>query len=229
MCSSALITANLPQIRANRVAFEADQKYRRRIPTDKVFGRLVTTHRERILTLTNGLESGTYTPREYIERLFALLEDGHTEAVRLGRGLNEDFSPLEDDDRAFASLVMDGEAEFLTRFLTDIEAGRYTNADGELRTRPVVARAKMYTGKYRGTANEVFVLSSPEGDEFAWHQLTIEPCEDCPRIEAAGPYTSEQLASIGHPGQGRQKCRTNCGCVLVRLSDKRFGFSRSYE
>jgi hypothetical protein len=149
--------------------------------------------------------------------------------VRLARGLNEDFTPLEADDRAFASLVMDGEAEYLARFLTDLQAGRYTDADGELKGRAVAARARMYTGKYRGTANEVFVLSSPEGDEFAWHQLTVEPCEDCPRIEAGGPYTAEALALIGHPGQGRQQCRTNCGCVVVRLSDGRFGFSRSYD
>ena len=228
MCSP-LITANLPQIRKNIAAFEAEQKLRGRIPTDKDFAKLVTAHRGRIATLTDGLARGVYSEREYIETLFALLEDGHTESVRLARGLNEDFTPLEADDRAFASLVMDGEAEFLARFLTDLQAGRYTDADGELKGRAVAARARMYTGKYRGTANEVFVLSSPEGDEFAWHQLTIEPCEDCPRIEAGGPYTAEALALIGHPGQGRQQCRTNCGCVVVRLSDGRFGFSRSYD
>jgi hypothetical protein len=229
VCSSALITANLPQIRKNIAAFEAEQKLRRRIPTDKDFAKLVTAHRGRIATLTDALAQGTYTEREYIENLFALLEDGHTESVRLARGLNEDFTPLEDDDRGFASLVMDGEAEFLARFLNDLVSGRYRDAGGELKTKAVAARARMYTGKYRGTANEVFVLSSPDGEKFAWHQLTIEPCDDCPRIERGGPYTSEQLALIGHPGQGRQQCRTQCGCLLRRISDNRFGFSRSYE
>lgn len=228
MCSQ-LITANLPQIRKNRAAFEAEQKFRQRIPTDKDFGKLVTAHRRQIATLTDALSEGRLSGREYIERLFALFEDGHAEAVVMGRNLSEDFAPLEEDDRAFARLVMDGEAEYLVRFLSDIERGRYTDDQGQIKTKPVAARARMYTGKYRGTANEVFVLSSPEGETFAWHQLTLEPCDDCPVLERGGPYTAEQLALIGHPGQGRQQCRTNCGCIVVRLSDGRFGFSRSYE
>jgi hypothetical protein len=229
VCNAGLITANLPLIRKNRAAFEAEQKFRRRLPTDKDFARLVTAHRSMIETLTENLAEGTYTATEYIERLFAMLERGHTESVKLGRNLGGDFADSEPDDLGFAQLVMDGEAEYLARFLTDIQTGRYTDADGALRAKAVRARARMYTGKYRGTANEVFVLSSEDGEKFAWHQLTIEPCDDCPRIERGGPYTAEQLAIIGHPGQGRTQCKTNCGCVIVRLSDGRFGFSRSYE
>lgn len=219
----------MPLIRKNRAAFEAEQKFRTRIPTDKDFARLVTAHRSQIAALTERLAARELSEREYVERLFALFEDGHTESVRLGRRLGGDFEPNEEDDIAFARLVMDGEANYLFRFLGDLESGRYTDAAGEIKGRAVAARARMYTGKYRGTANEVFVLSSPEGEKFAWHQLTLEPCDDCPRIERAGPYTADQLAVIGHPGQGRTQCKTMCGCVVVRLSDGRFGFSRSYE
>lgn len=224
-----MLTADLDAIRKNRAAFDADHKYRLRIPKDADFARLVTTHRQRIGALTNSLANGAFTPLEYIERLFELFEGGHTDAVLLGRRLAGDQAPNEADDLLFAQLVMDGEAEYLARFLTDIQNGRYTDESGALKVKPIAARARLYTGKYRGTANEVFVLSSDEGETFAWHQLTVEPCDDCPVIEAGGPYTLEQLAGIGHPGQGRQACRTQCGCILRRISDNRFGFSRSYD
>lgn len=201
----------------------------RRTPTDADLARLVVGSRSKLNQLGNRLANGILDPQEYIEAIFAVLEDSHADAVVLGRWLGGDLAPRELDDDLFAQLVMDGESQFLEGFLNDLQTGRYLDSDGNLKLLHVKARARMYSGKLRATANETFVLASPVGEKFAWHDLTAESCGDCPVIAAGGPYTASDFNRIGYPGQGRQACKTQCGCVLVRLSDSRFGFSRSYD
>lgn len=209
---------------------DVDEKKRRtrKIPTDRDFAKFVNGQRARIEELTSSLAKGNLTNREYIEALFSLLEGGHAESAFMGRQISGDLSPMDDDDFGFAELVMNGESEFLARFLSDLDGGRYYDAEQRaFKEAQINQRAKMYTGKFRGTANETFVLSSEIEDEFNWHQLTIEPCEDCPRLESGSPYVASQLRQF--PGDGKTSCKTRCGCVLVRIRDGRFGFSRSYE
>lgn len=198
-----------------------------KIPTDEQFGRLVLGTRGKVQQLGSRLARGILEPQEYIEALFDLLESAHAQAVLMGRNLGGDLTPFESDDEAFAKLIMDGEARFLARFEADILTGRY-GIGKEVNVAAINARANLYTGKLRATANETFVLSSEVTDTFAWELLAAENCDDCPRIANGGPYTASQLDLIGYPGNGRQQCRTNCGCILVRLRDKVFGFSRSY-
>lgn len=208
---------------------EADFKRRKpKVPTDDQFGKFVLATRGKIDQLGGRLNRGILSPTEYIQALFDLLESAHTEAVFMGRKLGGDLTDIEADDEAFARLIMDGEARFLSGFENDLLLGRYFDELGDLKLAQVNARARLYTGKLRATANETFVLASEATDLFAWHELAAESCDECPRIARGGPYTSAQLDAIGYPGGGRQPCRTNCGCVLVRLRDKVFGFSRSY-
>lgn len=230
MCATLTKPFNEAAAAKLREALDLQQKYRKpRVPKDADFARLITGTRGKLNKLADRFANGILDGRGYIDALFGVLTGAHAEAVTLGRHLAGDLTPQEIDDELFAELVMQGESTYLARFLNDLQVGRYIDADGNILIAQIKARATMYSGKLRGTANEVFVLSSPVDASFAWHQLTAEPCDDCPRIEAGGPYTSEELSVIGHPGQGKQQCLTHCGCVLVRLADGVFGFSRSYD
>lgn len=199
-----------------------------KVPTDAQFGRMVLATQGKIDQLGSRLFRGILNPLEYIEALFDVLERAHTEAVVMGRKIGGDMSPIEADDELFAQLVMDREAIYLQNFQNDLLVGRYIGADGDLKLAQINARARLYAGKLRATANETFVLSSETTDTFIWADIALESCEQCPIIARGGPYTVDQLNAIGYPGQGRQPCRTNCGCVLIRSRDKVFGFSRSY-
>lgn len=211
-----------------KVLLALDQKKRGdRIPTDAQFSRYVEGTRARLNQLADRLAQGVLTPDEYINSVFDTLETAHTEATVMGRRLAGDFAERELDDELFAALVMDGESEYLSNFLTDLRTGRYFDSDGKLLIRQVKARAKQYTGALRATANDTFRLASGTDEYFAWHQLTIEPCDDCPAREAASPYLGSAMKYV--PGDLNQQCGRNCGCVIVRLSDGRFGFSRSYD
>lgn len=219
----------MPLILDFKLEYEAFVKRRKPgVPTDADFANFMASTRGKVQQLGSRLNRGILSPEEYIQALFDLLEGAHANAVFMGRKLGGDLSPMEDDDFAFAARIMNEEAFNLGRFRTDLLLGRYGDADA-WKLAQINARARLYTGRLRGTANETFVLSSQGDDVFAWHDLTAEPCEECPRIAADGPYTARQLFVIGYPAQGRQPCRGSCGCILVRLRDKTFGFSRSYD
>jgi hypothetical protein len=198
-----------------------------RKPTDAKFGKLVTATQNRLHAICERLALGEIDATTFGGLMRQELRDAHVSAVVMGRNLAGDFAEPELDDKLFAELVMQEQDQYLRRFVSDIAAGRYTDAEEQvLKLAQVQQRAGYYASRIRGTANDVFVLASGPGEMFAWHQLTIEPCEDCPRLEAGGPYRGDLLPT--KPGMGRTQCRTNCGCVLVRLSDGLIGFSRSY-
>lgn len=226
-----LIRVNLDFANVARLkeALDIDEKRRGdKVPTDKQFTAFVNRARRGVEELGERLANFELTQKEYIEALTNLLHKGHAEAAFMGRQLGGDLSPFELDDERWADLVMRGEADFLAGFLADLDSGRYTDFEEQVyKTAQINARGKLYTGKFRGTANETFVVTSEPDDSFMWHQLTIEPCVDCPRLEAGSPYLASSLPS--YPGDGKTQCRTNCGCVLVRQKDGRFGFTRSYE
>lgn len=227
MCAPAV--TRFDEVAAAKLLAEIDaqQKYRKpKVPKDADFVKLATATKRKVNRIVDKLATGVLTDAEFIEAMVDVLLDGHTEAAVMGRKLAGDLSPAELDDELFAQVVVDGEGKYLARFLNDLQIGRYLDADGNRLTAQIRARAQLYPGKLRGTANETFILASADNETFAWHQLAAEPCDDCPRIEAGGPYTLATIPS--YPGDGRTQCRTSCGCVLVRLSDNRFGFSRSY-
>ncbi len=196
-------------------------------PTDASFAALVSGTRARLHALIDLVAGGDLDTFTFGLQMSEALRLAHTEAVILGRNLAGDLSPRELDDELFAAMVMRDQDKFLARFIGDIGAGRYSNDDGTLKLAQIKARANLYGSRLRGTANDVFVLASPVGALFAWHQLTVEPCEDCPRWEAGSPYLESQLTT--KPGMGQTQCGVNCGCVLVRIDDGVIGFSRSYD
>jgi len=98
------------------------------------------------------------------------------------------------------------------------------DADGAVRADTVKSRQDLYAQKLRGTANEAFVESGEDNEEYDWILGGTERhCEDCPRIAALSPFTKETL--FAYPCSGDTECLGNCDCVLKRVSDGVKGFS----
>jgi hypothetical protein len=204
--------------------------FRRGRPSDRDFGRLIQRGKASVRKLANRLASGALTAEGFVDELAALLDDAHAHAALLGRQLGGDFAPFEDDDREFGARVVDEEAEYLFGFQEALQARdpRYFDGDS-LRVEAVIRRANMYLGRLRSTANESFILTDLEAD-YAWEMLATEHCVECPVLASDGPYSGEELLALGKwPGHPSLPCKFNCGCVIVRLTDGQFGFSRLYD
>lgn len=180
-----------------------------------------TEHRAR--GLARQAVDGSLSPAAFGDRMAELLEDAHAHAAYLGRFHAGDTAPPEADDRRFAETVVDGQAEFLARFMQDLEGGRYAeSAEG------AAARAALYASRLVGTSNEVFILAS---DDTLWEWVlgaSEQHCPDCPGRAAGGPYTAEALAGMGYPGSGSTACKVRCRCS-VRRADGREGFRAAGE
>jgi hypothetical protein len=196
---------------------------------DRDFIALIERFKTANAKLVRNLNKGLLSADSFADEMADLLETAHAQAAYLGRVLAGDNAPIEDDDKKLGELMVDVEAEYLDAFSDDLKAKdpRYFNESGKLRTDRVLQRANWYLGKLRGTANESFVLASAVDELFAWEMLTEEHCDDCPRYAAGGPYKGDKLPT--YPGMCETKCKFHCGCILVRLSDGAFGFSRLYD
>ncbi len=200
---------------------------------DRNFASLIQTGKTETASIVRKLARGKLDIKGFGDAMAEYLEDAHTAAAVLGRHLAGDLAPAEADDRTIAEMVVDEEAEFLQGFMDDLTAkdGRYFGEAGVMRQDQVHRRAMMYLGRLRATANESFVLSDLDA-EYARELLTEEHCDDCIVLAENSPYTGRELLDLGPiawPGSGLTICKFNCGCVLIRLSDGQFGFSRSYD
>ncbi len=173
-------------------------------------------------SLAHAFGAGGLTPGEFGDRMAVQLEDAHAQAAMLGRHRAGDMAPLEADDVTFASAVVDAESEYLDAFVRDLECGKYTAENGLPDIARISARAALYAGRLRGTANETFTLASDEDLTFTWVLGGDEEhCEACPDLAQGSPYRAEELPTI--PGANATPCLWNCRCSLVR-SDGRTGF-----
>lgn len=174
--------------------------------------------------LVGQLASGEISPRQFGELFALLLEEGHTEAVVIGRHHAGDTAPLEADDRAFAASVMDGEAEFLAGFVRDLEDDRYLDEAGEFRRRAVEQRAGLYLGRLTGSANEAWGLTlPPETSLLYWHLGGTEhSCAECPSLQSQSPWRTDTIPT--YPGMNETPCLANCRC-FVRSASGQTGFS----
>jgi hypothetical protein len=179
--------------------------------------------RQQTADLARMLTEGLLTPEGFGDRMAALLEDAHTQAVVLGRMHAGDTAPVEADDRAFAEAVVDGESEFLSAFVRDIQDGRYQDEDGEWRLAGMTNRAGMYADRLVGTANEAWGLAMPEDTLYYWHlggeELTS--CSRCPELAESGPWTGAEMPTW--PGLNETPCLGNCRC-LASTSEGQTGF-----
>ena len=188
----------------------------------KRFERAIHHHRRSLTSLVQRLESGALDADEFGDSFDALLWKAHTDGVVLGRQHGGDRARANEDDELLGLEIKDGESEYLNNFIEDIKAGRYTDADGNLRVGAVKQRANLYISKVRGTANEAFVNASDDDELFDWIMLGTEHCDDCPQFAALSPFTKSELYT--YPGAGDTECLGNCQCILVRRSDGKEGF-----
>jgi hypothetical protein len=189
--------------------------------TQAEFEELWRDTRAELRSLVDGYVSGHLTASDLGDRMVERLEDGHTAAGTLGRSHAGDDAPADADDRKFAEQIVDGETEYLARFVQDLEDGRYRDEHGNEDTDAIGDRAASYANRMTGTANEAFALSSPDA-EFDWVLGGENNCDDCPDLAAGSPYTAENLPPP--PGSNETACLFNCNCELVR-SDGVSGFT----
>lgn len=169
------------------------------------------------------LAAGLLVAREFGERFALLLQEAHTEAVVIGRHHAGDTAPLEEDDRAFAASVMDGEAEFLAGFVKDLETDRYRDDEGEFRLSAVEQRSVWYTNKLVASASEAWALTLPPDTTLLYWLLSGgESCPDCVTLHSRSPWRVGELEQ--YPADGSTICGTNCRCVLQTASGQT-GFS----
>lgn len=180
-------------------------------PLQPDFDALMERTRTQLDLLARSVAEGRISPAEFGDLFASLLEKAHTEAVVLGRQAAGDTAPQEDDDRRFAELIVDGEAEFLADFVRAIEAG-------ELDAAAIARRAEFYTQRLQGTANEAMGLTLDPGELVYWTLGTpkTDHCEDCPSIAAGSPYTVSTIPTW--PGMNETSCLMACLCTAETAS-----------
>lgn len=183
-------------------------------PTQKQMALLILATRRKMDTLLQRFLSGSLSAQEFGVRMAVLLEDRHTRAATMGRNKAGDIAPFEESDRAFAQQVMDGESVYLKNFVSDLEDGRYLDADGVLKLRVVTNRAHAYTGRVVGTANEMFGAASVLHRVYWRLGGTEHHCTVCPARASGGPYRWDEMP--GWPGDNSTPCLANCKCFVER-------------
>lgn len=193
-----------------------DRRLLRR-PVQKDLDQAVRDTRKRIAEAV-ALYDQERDERAFGGRMLQLLEDGHTKATLIGRQRAGDFTPEEEDDRHFGRRITDVEMTFLEGFVEALAEGRYEGEDGSLDLDRIRRRARSYSGRMTGTANEAFALASGD-DLIEW--VLGEPetahCEgedSCPERAEKGPYTASTLP--GFPGDNTTPCLFHCLCTLKR-------------
>lgn len=177
-----------------------------------------------ILDLTKRLLDGRLAPREWYDRFANLIAERHAEAWALGRRLTGDSSDVDEDDLLVGRAKADEESTWLLDFLDAVESGRYLDDEGKYRENLILNRSRLYAGKLRGTANEAFVETSDDGEEFDWVLGAVEEhCAECPELAALSPWLKDEFPTF--PGSGGTPCLTRCRCHLVRSSDGLSGFA----
>lgn len=173
--------------------------------------------------LIRALAGKEITTQEWYFAFGDLLGDIHAGSWRIGRHRAGDRSPGDAFDDLIGRAKLDAETEWLQRFLGDLESGRYLDDAGELREAAVRQRSKLYVLKARSTANEAFVETGDDFEEYDWVLGAVEEhCSDCPELAAMSPWTKG--TAVTHPGMGETPCLGNCQCHWVRVSDGLVGF-----
>lgn len=143
----------------------------------------------------------------------ALLADAHAHAAYLGRRLAGVPGAFGQADIDFGEAIAQEQGLFMSRFVNDIESGKYLLESGELDEKAIQRRADMYVKRLLGTANEAWAAAHPPDAQIAWRLGGTENhCPECPAYAEAGPYRADSLPA--HPGDGSTTCGTNCLCYL---------------
>lgn len=185
------------------------------------FEAIVRRHRRDVERLINRFKSGRIGAEEFGDGLDAIVWNGHSESVRLGRySATGRGRSLSDEDQLLGLDIKDREAEWLNSFVDDLKSDKYRLESGDLNLRQIERRANMYSVKYRATVSESFIDNSPPDELWVWKLGLTEHCEECRTLAAASPLTRNELWTV--PGASETSCVLGCRCWLERVSD---GFS----
>lgn len=181
------------------------------------FDSLIRRHQRDVSRLVNRYQSGAIDAEGFGDGLDAVIWNGHSRAIALGRKLAGDKSPLNDDDQLLALDIKDGESEFLNRFVDDLATGRYTLDDGTLNLAQIERRANQYSVKYRASCCQAAVDASAPDEQWNWRLGPTEHCDSCRLLASASPLTRNELWTM--PGSCDTECVLGCSCFLERVSD----------
>jgi hypothetical protein len=156
---------------------------------------------------------GIISKDQAVSRALGAFIESHANAAFAGRSLNGIAHPIDDADRALGRLVSQEQSQYFEGFLGQILAGKYNDENGEIREDAIEARSSLYGARLRGTANESWAISLPEGELVHWRTgATEDHCSVCPSLEEDGPYKRNELPT--HPGNNETPCLFNCLCYL---------------
>ena len=118
-----------------------------------------------------------------------------------------------------ARAIADVDAEYLQGFIDDIEAGRYTDDEGNLIESQIMNRQKLYMGKVRGIAGQATVDNLDVKQKIYWTLGGNEVhCVDCPVLANISPFFKDDLFTT--PGACDTPCLGNCKCHLrIEMGD----------
>lgn len=194
-------------------------------PTQADYAAMLRARRSEILEITTRLANMAITAQDWADAFNLVLYSGHGMSWMMGRQRAGDLTPETIDDLMAGIAAKDRQNEFLNNFLDALidKDARYFDEEGLLKINSVMNRADLYVGAMRGTANEAWVSTSSDEEEFIWHLGGNEKhCNDCPRIAALSPFTKDTLFT--YPCDGDTDCLGRCLCWLERTSDPRTGF-----
>lgn len=195
-------------------------------PSDP-FGEAVKKADRRITEIAQDVASGRMDADEFEEAMSEVLRTLHIESHYAGQEISDWIPPQRALARDRGGAVAISEVQYLRGFalaLAQLDS-RYWE-DGEWNERAIMARARSYLARSRGTAADGWTSATP-GSEFVLWTLggAEEHCEDCPFWEAKGPMLVDGDTNFGQdvlpfrPGEGETECLIGCKCHLTRVSD----------
>lgn len=153
--------------------------------------------------------------RRWADEFFDAILQANANAHWIGRDLvsqiETEFS--EELDALAARGIADNDAEYLLKFIDDIEEGKYTLDDGSFNESAILNRQRLYLGRARGLAGQASVDALEPQTEIFWRLGGNEKhCADCPVLASISPFFKDDLFAT--PGSCDTPCLGNCKCHL---------------
>jgi hypothetical protein len=182
---------------------------------DVLRGLLVSVQRDlppALSGLLSKLHAGHIASEAAADDGFTALSDAHARAAYLGRNLAGSTEPFGDYDTAFGQLIAEEQAQYFEKFVEDVSSGRYTGEDGELDIDAIERRAELYERRLRGSANEAWANTLPDGELIVWETHASETCATCETLANDSPWQPLELPT--YPGSGETDCSIGCKCSI---------------
>jgi len=199
---------------------DADRKRREREALVLLYLLLIDdTHAHLSQQVTQYL-SGSVSVHSLSRSFTATLFGAHVQATYYGRRASGVTQPMGEADEQFATVVMRGQASYITKLLNALTSARYPFKDDGSIPDALRLRLWWFAQRLRGTANEAWGFGHPPGTRFLWNLgVNVEKhCEVCPEREREShvePYTAATMP--GWPGDWSTPCGGACDCNVTTV------------